>query len=56
MAEQRGARNDSGRVQESGSLWVVTEEGLAVIRTGLPSQLQSRGSTNVRRMQGTNTI
>lgn len=48
---QRDARNYSGRVQESGSLWVVSEEGLALTRTGVPPLLHSRGSTNVREGQ-----
>lgn len=55
MMGQRDAKNESGRVEESGSLWVVSEEGLA-LTTGIPPQLQSRGSTDVRKMQGTNTL
>lgn len=56
LVGQRDARNESRRVEESGSLWVVSEEGLALTRTGLPLQLQSRGSRDVKRMQDTNTL
>lgn len=56
MVGQRHARNESGRVEESGSVWAVSEEGLALTRTGLPPQLQSRGSINVRKVQGRNTL
>lgn len=56
MVGQGDARDESGRVEESGSLWVVGEELLAPTRRGLAPQLQSRGSTNVRKMQGTETL
>lgn len=56
MVGQTHARNESGRAEESGSVWAVSEEGLALTRTGLPPQLQSKGSTNVRKVQGRNTL
>ena len=49
MVGQRGLQGKSqGGWRSLGLVWVVDEEGLAVTRTGLSPQLQSKGSTNVR--------
>lgn len=54
--EAEGCEEQVRGLEESGSLWVVSEEGLALTGTELPPHLQSRGSTNVRKMQGMNTL
>lgn len=51
-----GCEEQGRGLEESGSLWVICEEGLALTGTELLPHLQSRGSTNVRKTQGMNTL